>query len=282
MAAAHLLQQYVGQVVSTLGACLLGWLGDGQPQLPFGHRRHQIAVLDRASQLRIVGAAGLEVGAHPEHDQRRRFMVRPVPDRGRRVQRDDERAPLLLIGALGEQLLELVNDQQQAPQDCPPGPCEAAASPPGCASAAWRAVSANPAGSASSPRRTAAASAPASRATRTASSSSGARAGVNSRHGQDAAPGADTSPVPRIRGSTPARSSDDLPAPDTPDTTSRPAPSSCRDIRASTWVAAASRPKKNAASRSSNALSPRYGESITPETVTSGGGTTPSAQVCLL
>ena len=90
--------------------------------------------------------------------------------------------------------------------------------------AAWRAVSANLAGSVSSPRRTAAASAPASTATRSASSSSGARPGVSTRHGQPAAPGADGSPAPRIRGSTPARSSDDLPAPDTPDTTIRPAP----------------------------------------------------------
>ena len=153
------------------------------------------------------------------------------------------------------------------------------AGPLGCARAACRTVSANPAGSASSPRRTSAASVPASCATRTASSSSGARAGVNNRHGQDADPGADASPAPRSRGSTPARSSEDLPAPDTPDTTSSPAPFSCRDIRSSTWVAAASRPKKNAASRSSNALSPRYGESITPETLASGGATTPSAQV---
>ena len=95
-------------------------------------------------------------------------------------------------------------------------------------------------------------------------------------------PGADASPAPRIRGSTPACSSDDLPAPETPDTTSRPAPCSCRDIRSSSSVVAASRPKKNAASCSSNALSPRYGESITPETLTSGGGATPSVQVSLL
>ena len=154
--------------------------------------------------------------------------------------------------------------------------------PGGGARAAWRAVSANPAGSASSPRRTAAASAPASTATRSASSSSGARPGVNTRHGHDADSGADASPAPRIRGSTPACSSDDLPAPETPDTTSRPAPCSCRDIRSSSSVVAASRPKKNAASCSSNALNPRYGESITPETLTSGGGATPSVQVSLL
>src|ERR1019366_9628153 len=123
---------------------------------------------------------------------------------------------------------------------------------------------------------------PASDAPRTASSSNGARAGVNNRHGQHADPGADASPAPRIRGSTPARSSDDLPAPDTPETTSRPCPSRRRDIRSSTSVAAASRPKKNAASCSSNALSPRDGESITPETPASGGGATPSVHVSLL
>ena len=80
---------------------------------------------------------------------------------------------------------------------------------------------------------------------------------MNTRHGQDADPGADASPAPRIRGSTPARSSDDLPAPETPEITSRPGPGQSRDSRSSTSVAAASRPKKNAASCSSNALSPR-------------------------
>ena len=192
-----------------------------------------------------------------------------MPGGGGRVQRGNERPPLVLIGALGEQLLELVDHQQQpraAAADrsrCAVAPSGSPAGPRGRARAAWRAVSANPAGSASSPRRTAAASAPASGATRTASSSSGARVGVNTRHGHDAASGADASPAPRIRGSTPARSSDDLPAPDTPDTTSRPAPCRCRDIRSSTSAAAASRPKKNAASCSSNALSPRYGELLT-------------------
>jgi hypothetical protein len=82
---------------------------------------------------------------------------------------------------------------------------------------------------------------------------------VNTRHGHDAAPGAASSPSARSRGSTPARSSDDLPAPDTPDTTSSPAPSRRRDIRSSTWAVAASRPKKNAASCSSNAASPPVG-----------------------
>ena len=118
-------------------------------------------------------------------------------------------------------------------------------------------MSANQAGAVSRPRRTAAASAPASGATRSASSSSGARVGVNNTHGHDAAPGAAASPSARIRGNTPARSNDDLPAPDAPDTTSRPTPASSRDIRSSTAVVAASRPKNHPASCSPNTASPR-------------------------
>ena len=105
------------------------------------------------------------------------------------MQRGDERPPLLLIGALGEQLLELVDHQQQPRlRDALARSCRIPAGPPGWARAAWRAVRANPAGSASSPCRTAAASAPAIDATRTASSSSGARVGVNTRHGQTPIP----------------------------------------------------------------------------------------------
>ena len=76
-------------------------------------------------------------------------------------------------------------------------------------------------------------------------------------HGHHAAPRAAASPSARIRGNTPARSSDDFPAPDTPDTISSPVPATCRDIRSSTWAVAASRPKNNAASCSPNAASPR-------------------------
>jgi len=118
-------------------------------------------------------------------------------------------------------------------------------------------VSANQAGAPSSSRRTAAASVPASTPARKASSSSGALVGVNTTRGHHAAPGTAGSPPARSRGSTPARNSDDFPAPDTPDTTSRPAPPSDRDIRSSTSMAAVSRPKKNPASCSSNAVSPR-------------------------
>ena len=145
-------------------------------------------------------------------------------------------------------------------------------------------MSANPSGSAARPRRTAAASAPASGATRSASSSSGARVGVNNTHGHDAAPGAAASPSAPIRGSTPARSNDDFPAPDAPDTTSSPAPASSRDIRSSSAMAAASRPKNHPASCSPNTLSPRYGEPVTapgpaPSAAarTCAGGTLPRA-----
>jgi hypothetical protein len=156
----------------------------------------------------------------------------------------------------------------------------------GRASAACRAVSANPSGSAASPRRTAAASAPASGATRSASSSSGARVGVNTTHGHHAAPSAAASPPAAIRGNTPARSNDDFPAPDAPDTTSSPTPPSSHDIRSSTWPAAASRPKKNAASCSPNTASPRYGEpatapgrgpALSAAARTRAGGTVPRA-----
>ena len=113
MAGADLPQQLFSQVVFDTGACHLGWLGDCQPQLAFGHRGHQITVLDRAGQLRIVGAARLEVSAYSQDDQGCGFVVGAVPDGGRSVQRGDECAPLLLIGTLGKQLLELVNHQQQ-------------------------------------------------------------------------------------------------------------------------------------------------------------------------
>ncbi|MBA2323845.1 MAG: hypothetical protein H0V92_07495 [Pseudonocardiales bacterium] len=98
-----------------------------------------------------------------------------------------------------------------------------------------------------------------------ASSFSGAAVGVKIRYGQDAEPGA--SSPPRILGSTPAANSEDLPDPDTPDTTSSsdqldcPEPFSSPDIRSSTLEAASSRPKKILSSSSENASSPRYGES---------------------
>ena len=229
---AHLGQQHLDQVVIDAGACLLGRFGDRHPQLPPGHRGDQVPVLDRAGQLRVVRAPGLEVGAHAQHDQRRWCLIWAVPGGGGRVQGGDERLPLPLIGALGEQLLELVDHQQQ-----PPRPRRLVALSRGAVGIpgrpGWPRQGGLPRGEgeplrieASSPRRTADASVPASTATRSASSSSGARVGVNTTHGHDAAPGAAASPAARIRGSTPARSNDDLPAPDTPDTISSPAPAS--------------------------------------------------------
>ena len=51
LAGPHLGQQDLDQVVVDARACRLGRLGDGHPQLPLGHRRHQVAVLDRVGQL---------------------------------------------------------------------------------------------------------------------------------------------------------------------------------------------------------------------------------------
>ena len=113
LAGAHLGQQQAGQVAVDLGARFLGWLGDGHPQLPPGHRRDQVPVLDWAGQLRVVGAAGLKIGAHPQYHQRRWGLIRAVPGGGGCVQRCHERPPLPLLGALGEQLFELVDHQQQ-------------------------------------------------------------------------------------------------------------------------------------------------------------------------
>jgi hypothetical protein len=92
------------------------------------------------------------------------------------------------------------------------------------ARAAARAVRAKPAGSAASPCLAAVASVLASGAIRAANSSKGLGPGVNTRHGHDVASGADFSPAPRNWGSTPARTSEDLPAPDTPTPPAGPAP----------------------------------------------------------
>ena len=116
MAGAHLSQQHVSQVVVDARACFFGRLGDGHPQLPLGHSRYQVTVLYRSGQLQVVGTAGLEISAHPQHYQGRGCLIPPVPGGGCRVQRGDERLPLLFIGALGEQLLKLVNHQQQPPR----------------------------------------------------------------------------------------------------------------------------------------------------------------------
>ena len=71
--------------------------------------------MHRASQWRVVRAPGLKISPHPQYHQSRRDLIRAVPGGGRRVQRGDERPPLPLLGALSEQLLELVHHQHHAP-----------------------------------------------------------------------------------------------------------------------------------------------------------------------
>jgi hypothetical protein len=61
LAVTHLGEQDADQVFVHLRAGLLGRLGDRDPQLALGHRRHQVAVLDRIGQLGVIRAAGFEV-----------------------------------------------------------------------------------------------------------------------------------------------------------------------------------------------------------------------------
>ena len=70
-------------------------------------------MLDRFGQLRIIGTAGLEISTHHQHHHSRRCLFRAMPDSGGRVQGNDELSLLLLIGASGKQLLELVDEQKQ-------------------------------------------------------------------------------------------------------------------------------------------------------------------------
>src|SRR5262249_13263612 len=95
---------------------LLGRVGDGNGGGRVGHGWDQVRVLDRAGQGRVVRAPGLKVSAPPQHDQGRGWLTRAVPGGGGCVQRGDERPPRRLVGALGEQLLELVHHQQQSPR----------------------------------------------------------------------------------------------------------------------------------------------------------------------
>ena len=106
---AYVGQHDLDQIVINAGACHLGWLSDSHSQLPLVHRRYQIAVLDRVGQLRIIRAAGLEIGADTQHDQRWRCLILSVPDAGSRAQCPNERPPLAFICTLGKHLLELIN-----------------------------------------------------------------------------------------------------------------------------------------------------------------------------
>ena len=96
-----------------------------QPGLVDGADQH-LMVLQVRYQFGVGGAAGVEVGPHPDHYQGRRLPRIHLPaDRAavsgdvgcghasRRAQRLDERAAFLLVGALGEDLFELVDDQHQ-------------------------------------------------------------------------------------------------------------------------------------------------------------------------
>ena len=96
-----------------------------EPGLVDGADQH-LMVLQVRYQFGVGGSAGVEVGPYPDHHQGRRLPRIHLPaDRaaisgdagrgraGRRAQRLDERAAFLLVGALGEDLFELVNDQHQ-------------------------------------------------------------------------------------------------------------------------------------------------------------------------
>jgi hypothetical protein len=110
--AAHLGQQDFDEIVRDDGACLLGRLGNGQPQLQVGHGHYEVAALDSIDQLRVVGAPGFEVGAYSQHHQGRRRFADCGPGSGGGMQGRDEGQPLAFVRTLGEQLLELVNHEQ--------------------------------------------------------------------------------------------------------------------------------------------------------------------------
>ena len=130
-----------------------GRLGYGEPELALGHRAQQIPVLGGPRELLVVNAADLEIGTDDQDNYGRRQLLRTVAYGGGRVQGGNEGMPLGLIRTLREDLLELVDDDQQAP---PPFSCSRPLS---------SADSANPAGSARSVARRVAASEPASAAT---------------------------------------------------------------------------------------------------------------------
>ena len=65
----HLIKQRFDKLIVDVGAEFLGWLGDGHPQLPVGHRGHQVPVLDGFLQYRIFGAASLKIGPDTQDHQ---------------------------------------------------------------------------------------------------------------------------------------------------------------------------------------------------------------------
>ena len=91
-----------------------GGLADGQPQLPPRHRAEQVPVLDRVRQLLVRGAVHLEVCAEDQQHHGGGLLAGALPGRRSRVQGGDEGAALGLVRALGEDLLELIDDDEQS------------------------------------------------------------------------------------------------------------------------------------------------------------------------
>ncbi len=117
---------------------------------------------------------------------------------------------------------------------------------PGCSRRSWATVAA-------SSLVTAASSA--------ASALRGREPGVSSRTGQSRAPDAPTSPR-SAAGTTPARSTDDLPEPEGPTTATGPSPvAQRRSSRASTTSVSSRRPKNHSLSSGWKLARPRYGAS---------------------
>lgn len=196
--------------------------GDRRADFAYGHRTQRE---DPGGQGRgergVVQARAVEVGADSDD-----HGARGVP--GGRAQRRDEGAPLAGVLAGGEDLLELVDDEDQARTGAERGADGGGAALGGLGQFFGG-------GGARVPG-------PASAA---ASSVSGCAPGVRTRTGQCREPG---SAPARRAGSSPARSSEDFPAPDGAARTSGPA-LSMRSARRPTRAAVArSRPKNQGAS----------------------------------
>jgi hypothetical protein len=87
---------------------------DRPAQLVVAHGADKDVVCpEEMGELRMCGAAAVEVGTHGEHDNGARVSHRMH-------QRRDELGPLVVVPAGGEQLLELVDDEHQAGSP-PPG-----------------------------------------------------------------------------------------------------------------------------------------------------------------
>ena len=127
---------------------------------------------------------------------------------------------------------------QAAASAGPPGP-EAGPRPAAARTASSASIGASP-GTAESDRYTDTGSAPATSASAIASSRTGLPVGWITRRGHLSDPG--PSAPAASHGINPARSSEDLPAPDSPATTSIPAPSSRPASRCASWATSSPRP----------------------------------------